>query len=431
MIEIKQFNIDTGAMPSAKTIKSFSIVGDPGAMFTMSIINEDDHYYNFSEEKNINGELKTAIAFQATPITLQIKTLDSTGVYNGFVEFPAITDDDHYIITLQAVGETNLSKDLSHNNVLVLQKIYKYKDTTVTFSLSSAGSSGSYNSLPSNVTFTGHSSSTPNNTFNSLTKLIEWDVTLSASQFVVARQPLITDFQFSTTRVTNSSSDSTGENIYIELTDIAGISPRMAVSGTNIASGSLVKQVIKGFKNYNKSSDLQEVYEIPKTTSTNENGTVNVIDGNAGTIVISNSSSWASGQTLTFTGKGSINSQHFNNTIFNIENFSLTIDPVVTTTDAVVSNSTTIPITSTDGIKAVDTVLMSGVGVTSSLPHVDAVSNGVNVTVSAAQTIENGQTVTFTGSSRSAKITADLTVLEYGTDDITLTLALDNLLTVG
>ena len=205
----------------------------------------------------------------------------------------------------------------------------------------------------------------------------------------------------------------------------------MAVSGTNIASGSLVKQVIKGFKNYNKSSDLQEVYEIPKTTSTNENGTVNVIDGNAGTIVISNSSSWASGQTLTFTGKGSINSQHFNNTIFNIENFSLTIDPVVTTTDAVVSNSTTIPITSTDGIKAVDTVLMSGVGVTSSLPHVDAVSNGVNVTVSAAQTIENGQTVTFTGSSRSAKITADLTVLEYGTDDITLTLALDNLLTVG
>tara|TARA_R110001592_G_scaffold24739_1_gene94927 strand:- start:680 stop:1975 length:1296 start_codon:yes stop_codon:yes gene_type:complete len=431
MIEIKQFNIDTGAMPSAKTIKSFSIVGDPGAMFTMTIINEDDHYYNFSEEKNINGELKTAIAFTAVPATLQIKTLDSTGVYNGFVEFPAITDDDHYIITLQAVGETNLSKDLSHNNVLVLQKIYKYKDTTVTFSLSSAGSGGSYNSLPGNVTFTGHSSSTPNNTFNSLTKLIEWDVTLSASQFVVARQPLITDFQFSTTRVTNSSSDSTGENIYIELTDIAGISPRMAVSGTNIASSSLVKQVIKGFKNYNKSSDLQEVYEIPKTTSTNENGTVNVIDGNAGTIVISNSSSWASGQTLTFTGKGSINSQHFNNTIFNIENFSLTIDPVVTTTDAVVSNSTTIPITSTDGIKAVDTVLMSGVGVTSSLPHVDAVSNGVNVTVSAAQTIENGQTVTFTGSSRSAKITADLTVLEYGTDDITLTLALDNLLTVG
>ena len=74
---------------------------------------------------------------------------------------------------------------------------------------------------------------------------------------------------------------------------------------------------------------------------------------------------------------------------------------------------------------------MTGIGVTSVSPHVDAISNGVNVTVSAAQTIENGQTVTFTGSSRSATITADVTILKFGKDDIILTLALDNILTVG
>ena len=74
---------------------------------------------------------------------------------------------------------------------------------------------------------------------------------------------------------------------------------------------------------------------------------------------------------------------------------------------------------------------MTGIGVTASSPHVDAVSAGVNITASSAQTIENGQTVTFTGSSRNATITADVTVEEYGTDDITLTLALDNILTVG
>jgi predicted thioesterase len=74
---------------------------------------------------------------------------------------------------------------------------------------------------------------------------------------------------------------------------------------------------------------------------------------------------------------------------------------------------------------------MTGIGVTSASPHVDAISAGVNVTVSAAQTIENGQTVTFTGSSRSATITADVTILKFGKDDIILTLALDNILTVG
>ena len=112
MKEIKEFIINRDAMPSAKTSKPFTVIGDPGAMFTITVINEDIHYYNFSEEKNVNGVLKTALAFSAVPATLEIKTLDSTGVYNSYIEFPAITDDDHYIITLQAVGETNLSKDL-------------------------------------------------------------------------------------------------------------------------------------------------------------------------------------------------------------------------------------------------------------------------------------------------------------------------------
>ena len=74
---------------------------------------------------------------------------------------------------------------------------------------------------------------------------------------------------------------------------------------------------------------------------------------------------------------------------------------------------------------------MTGIGVTDSSPHVDAISSGVNITASSAQTIENGQTVTFTGSSRSATITADLQIISHGTDNITLTLALDNILTVG
>ena len=102
----------------------------------------------------------------------------------------------------------------------------------------------------------------------------------------------------------------------------------------------------------------------------------------------------------------------------------------MTTTDAAVDNSTTIPITSTNGIKAAEGVIMSGIGVTGT-PHVDAVSAGVNVTASSAQTIENGQTVTFTGSSRNATITADVVVKRFGKDNLTMTLELDNILTVG
>ena len=283
----------------------------------------------------------------------------------------------------------------------------------------------------SNVTMVGVSDSTKIAIPSRVNKSINWDVSLSASQFVIAKQPTIDDFQFTTTKITNSSSDSTGETTVIELTDITGLSSRMAISGTGIAADSIVRKVIKGFKDYNKSSDIKDIYVIPKITETNEQGIVNIVDSKAGTIIISNSSTWSSGLTLTFTGKGSDAAEEFNNTIFEMKNIVLTIDPVVTTTDVAVSASTTIPITSTDGIKAVEGVLMTGIGITDSSPHVDAISAGVNITASSAQTIENGQTVTFTGSSRAATIKLDVTVLEHGADDITLTLALDNILTVG
>jgi FAD/FMN-containing dehydrogenase len=52
------------------------------------------------------------------------------------------------------------------------------------------------------------------------------------------------------------------------------------------------------------------------------------------------------------------------------------------------------------------------------------------VRISSAQTIENGQTVTFTGSSRSASVTGNVLINSHGTSDVTLTLNLDNILTV-
>ena len=334
-----------------------------------------------------------------------------------------------YSIVFKCVGTTFFNSSVSNNNIYVVPKIYKYKDTTITFSLSSADNSSSYNSLPGNVLASGVSSSTSPSSA-SISRKISWPVTLSASQFMIAKQPTINDFQFSTTKVTNSSSDSTSETTAIELTDVTGISPLMSVSGTNIANKSLVRRVERGFKDYNKSSNLKEVYVVPKVVETDEQGVTRIVDSKAGTIIISNSSTWAAAQTLTFTGKGSVGSEKFNETKFEVTNLVLTIDPVVTTTDAAVSNSTTIPVTSTDGIQATNTVLMTGIGVTSATPHVDAVNNGVSVTASSAQTIENGQTLIFTGSSRSATITADVKVLKFGKDDITLTLALDNILTV-
>ena len=427
---INKITIDQSPMPSALTVRQYTVFGDPGAVFSLTVTNEDNHFYNFSEELDKNNNLKTAIGFSATPARLLPKTINNNGQYTGSIQFPAIEDDDVYSIALYAesVGETFLGLKFEDKTTYILPNIHKYLDTTVTFSLVSAGSNSVYNDYPSNVTAKGFSSLLlqDNNLFN--TVAISWNVTLGSSQFIIARQPVITDFQFATTSTSKTAGSSTKT---VEVADITGLSKNMGVSGTGIASGSVIVNIIPGYIDSNNSSDIEDIYIIPKKVITDLNGVQTVGDDPGGTVTIDKSSSYNADVTLTFTGKGSVDSKAFNNTIFSVQDLLLTIDPVVTTTDAAVANSATIPITSTDGIKAADTVLITGIGITNTLPHVDAVSNGVNVTASAAQTIENGQTLTFTGSSRSATITANVKVLKFGKDNITLTLALDNILTVG
>ena len=81
---------------------------------------------------------------------------------------------------------------------------------------------------------------------------------------------------------------------------------------------------------------------------------------------------------------------------------------------------------------------ISGIGVGCSgtkTTYVHGVSSGASVVARAGGSdvtndIENGQTIKFTKSSRSATITADVELQTIGNTDYTTTLQLDNILTV-
>ena len=103
---------------------------------------------------------------------------------------------------------------------------------------------------------------------------------------------------------------------------------------------------------------------------------------------------------------------------------------MTTTTAAVAATATVIPVTSANGIKD-DVSTVSGIGINSASTMTVTNISSLNLTVRALvaannEALENGQTVTFTGSSRSGTITADVKVLQYGDSNITLTLNLDN-----
>ena len=417
MKEIKELTINTSPITKAQTVRQYNVLGSAGACFTLVVKNEDDHFYNFPD--NISYSTKPSPAFAATPVQSDLIEINQEGFYQSSIVFPAITDDDKYQITLMPAKDTTLAKSFSQDSIYNSPFIFQYDDPVITFSVLHSNAAVVE---PSNITDTGFNSATGLKVASAVS--LSFPITLSSSNFVIARQPVVSDFEFTTTKDTRTA----GSGTSLELKNIEGLSVGMGVSGTGIASNTTISEIHAGYYDASNSTTNKSVYVIPSISEV-VNGIAVISRDKGGTVVINNSSTFVVDRTLTFTGKGPDHLQTFSGAEVTFSNLSLTIDAVTTTTDSAVSNSTTIPIASTDGIKVAEGVTMSGIGIVGT-PHVDAVSAGVNVTASAAQTIENGQTVTFTGSSRSASVTGNVLINSHGTSDITLTLNLDNILTV-
>ena len=148
---------------------------------------------------------------------------------------------------------------------------------------------------------------------------------------------------------------------------------------------------------------------------------------------------------LTFTYGGSSTSRVISGCDFDLKDLdqstgfivnAATLSPVETAVNGAVSNSKIVNIDSENGIKAAATTFVSGLGVDATVvaPHVDAnthQSTDHRLLLSANQTLADNTPLVFTGSSRSANITFNFAVIDFGTKDHTITLNLDTILTVS
>tara|TARA_R110000744_G_scaffold2686_2_gene10764 strand:+ start:435 stop:1934 length:1500 start_codon:yes stop_codon:yes gene_type:complete len=374
-MDITAFNIDTTPMSSTvNNTRAYSVVGNPGAMFNLIVQNDDNFYYNFPENtiSNVNSGVSTpSAAFSSTPQSLVNQEIPESGIYEGIVEFPAIADDDYYTLTISKAGTfTDLSLEFfKNNNVFTTQKIYSYINTQTKFSITH---SNSVVQEPAQYVASGRSSQISRASINRVID-VDWVFKLSSSLCSVIRQPLATDFEFTTTKTTLSSNDQTGENVYIELTDITGLSKGMLVNDSEIPSGSTIVKIFSGYRDYGRSTSLNHIYNTPLMS--NDDGTA-LINSKAGTILISAPSSWAAGHDLTFVGQGPFAAEIFNNTRFSLSNFKIVINDTVTTTTAAVPDQT-IHVASAVGIKALDEFTVDGAVTASATIIVDQAVTGV------------------------------------------------------
>ena len=112
---------------------------------------------------------------------------------------------------------------------------------------------------------------------------------------------------------------------------------------------------------------------------------------------------------------------------------AIALTTVTTTTTAASQNSTSVVLTARDGIlNGASTVSGIGIDPSAAAPTVSSGANASGagtVVLSAAQTLENGVTLTFAGAGKTATITGNIEILKAGNADATLRFDVEKLLT--
>ena len=96
---IQKLILDTTDLPRAGATRIFTVLGDPGSVFSVYISNENNRdgtnqigtYYNFGTG-----------AFQTGFTSLENIELSRRGIYKKSIVFPSVSDDDQYDIYLVA-----------------------------------------------------------------------------------------------------------------------------------------------------------------------------------------------------------------------------------------------------------------------------------------------------------------------------------------
>ena len=118
-----------------------------------------------------------------------------------------------------------------------------------------------------------------------------------------------------------------------------------------------------------------------------------------------------------------------------LTDLKIALDPITTTTTAVVNDSTSVVVASRNGIlDSVSTV--SGIGIDASVgnPTVSSgagsVSGAGTIVLSRAQTLENVITLTFANAGQKATVTGNIEIIKAGTDNHTLRLDMERLISI-
>jgi hypothetical protein len=190
-----------------------------------------------------------------------------------------------------------------------------------------------------------------------------------------------------------------------------------------ILSGTKKKEVIT--KNYAEAVDSKGVKPtMVKGLVTNQTGSV---------VFNNQQQKLLAGDTINIAGYGEKYIADIDGYTVRFTDLAIALTDITTTTTSAVTGSASVPVAARAGIRnTVSTVTGIGINPAFAAPTVNSgatADSAGTIVLSAAQTLENGITLTFPGAGKVATITGNIEILKAGPSDATLYFDLEQLLT--
>ena len=402
-MKINNLNIDTSAMPTTRVVKPFTVSGDIGAEFQVIVLqnpsSSSDHtlYYNWKNRSFSTGHnnLNNNLTVKLTSTTYNDRIIFEEGASGG----------GDYVVKLMVINGTQTSNPrvsvISRNISKLASK------STVTIQPKSLANSSNYQTLPTKaISAEAGSSSSVDIDFSC--KNATGDAV--SFGFDIRNFTVTQDMFFTTTTDTVNGAITSATEVVVD-------------SLTNIGIGSYISAVSAG-----SLSGQPFITAINTTTNT---------------LTLSVAQTFSDGITLTFIANGTEAINQATGMLINssIEpEISVTGDRVSTQVRTAPSSSSTINITTTQGIGGGKRVEYSGLGVSATLgrntvgivtPDPDGTDGDGVMTVSSAQTLLVGTKLEFLGTSNTVRLSGSLNIDSFPSSDQTVHIDLDKITTPG
>jgi len=258
----------------------------------------------------------------------------------------------------------------------------------------------------------------------------------STHSFKLDRTPTMSDVFTKSTRTIGTQVEIEGEDVSAStyyrwsIDNLDGITAGMLAVGTNITAGTKVssyEEAVTSLTGYKEEKRIvkvrkEAVEKIGAPTITRDTGTKAVTTVQAGNIVFNKQQVFALGaDEISIIGFGQTGIKALTGWDIELTDIIVTLTKPTGLVSSTTVNSTTVVVDNADGVMD-DVTIVSGINIDSSVAEPTVTNIGsytdstATLTLSSAQSLEAGETLTFNGAARKITISGNLRVISAGSN---------------